>query len=81
MIREEWSVRRVEEAVRKLGQPQPQQKKKGSVDVSFWQNQLTQFLGSKVKIMANEQHKGEIKIPFKSKEELEKLIQMLHAQQ
>lgn len=81
MVQEEWSVRRVEEAVRQLGQPQPQPKKKSSMDLTFWQNQLAQFLGSKVKIMANDQHKGEIKIPFKSKEELEKLIQMLHAQQ
>ncbi len=81
MVQEEWSVRRVEEAVRQLGQPQPQPKKKSSLDLTFWQNQLAQFLGSKVKIMANDQHKGEIKIPFKSKEELEKLIQMLHAQQ
>jgi len=81
ILTEEWSVRRVEEAVRQLGQPQASPKKRNPLDLSQWQNQLTQFLGSRVKIVANEQHRGEIKIPFKSKEELEKLIQMLHAQQ
>lgn len=81
IVAEEWSVRQVEEAVRRLGQPQASPSKRSPLDLSHWQNRLTDSLGSRVKIIANDQHKGEIKIPFRSKEEFEKLIQMLHAQQ
>lgn len=83
IIVEELSVRKVEEAVRNLSvldeTKQPTKKSALQVDVSGLQFQLSGFLGTKVIVKADEAHKGEIKIPFTSKEELEKIVQALHA--
>ena len=83
IIVEELSVRKVEEAVRNLAfldeTKNPPKKGVQRLDVSGLQFQLSGFLGTKVIVKADETHKGEIKIPFTSKEELEKIVQALHA--
>jgi ParB family chromosome partitioning protein len=38
------------------------------------------MFGTKVSIKADERHKGEIKIPFTSQEELTKILEVLNSQ-
>ncbi|MFN3589345.1 MAG: ParB/RepB/Spo0J family partition protein [Spirosomataceae bacterium] len=83
IIVEELSVRKVEEAVRNLAlldeTKNPPKKGVQRLDLSGLQFQLSGFLGTKVIVKADDTNKGEIKIPFTSKEELEKIVQALHA--
>ncbi|MHA8066819.1 ParB/RepB/Spo0J family partition protein [Aquirufa sp. ROCK2-A2] len=82
-ISEEWSVRKLEDAVRqsanldKLGKnPKADQ----SVDSSELKNYMTafsNFFQSPVSLKVNSEGKGEVKLTFKSKEELLKLIKVL----
>ncbi len=80
IVQENWSVRKVEEEVRKLTLVVPDYSKNDfknqSVkhEISSLQFKLQGYFGTKVLVKANEQHKGEIKIPFASKEELEKIL-------
>ncbi|RIV18415.1 ParB/RepB/Spo0J family partition protein [Fibrisoma montanum] len=83
-IDEDWSVRKVEEAVRNLGDGDedpltnarrvtlPKQ------EMRSLQFKLSSLFGTKVSIKADEKHKGEIKIPFTSQEELNKILEVLN---
>ena len=78
-ISEEWSVRRLEDAVRQSATPVTDQSNssQSSVnanDIRQWQGQLTQFFNAPVSLKMNEAGKGEMKIVFKSKEELMKVL-------
>jgi ParB family chromosome partitioning protein len=78
-ISEEWSVRRLEDAVRQSATPVTDQSNssQSSVnanDIRQWQGQLTQFFNAPVSLKINEAGKGEMKIVFKSKEELMKVL-------
>jgi ParB family transcriptional regulator, chromosome partitioning protein len=83
IIEEGWSVRKVEEEVRKLihapaldfKERRPQTIKQ---EIRTLQFRLSSFFGSKVSIKADEQHKGEIKIPFTSQEELDRILTTLN---
>jgi len=44
------------------------------------QFKLSSMFGTKVTIKADEKHKGEIKIPFTSQEELTKILEVLSSQ-
>jgi ParB family transcriptional regulator, chromosome partitioning protein len=83
IVEEDWSVRKVEEAVRNLGDETdvtaarrvtlPKQ------EIRSLQFKLSSMFGTKVSIKADEKHKGEIKIPFTSQEELDKILQVLNS--
>jgi ParB family chromosome partitioning protein len=71
---EEWSVRRLEDAVRQSGHidtPTPALNSKVSAqDLQSWQATLKSFFKAPVSLKMNEKGEGEIKLSFKSKEEL-----------
>lgn len=83
-ISEEWSVRRLEDAVRQSAAP-PIDTPVGSSasvkasDLQQWQGQLAAFFHASVSLKMNEQGKGEMKIAFKSKEELMKVLEAIQS--
>ncbi|MDP5140435.1 MAG: ParB/RepB/Spo0J family partition protein [Spirosomaceae bacterium] len=79
ILDEELSVRKVEEAVRALNSgdgEQDKSKRKVSTkrEITSLQSKLASHFGAKVTIKADEQSKGEIRIPFTSKEDLERIL-------
>lgn len=81
-IEQGWSVRKVEEEVRKLTEESPKVEKSpvsGALaqEIKSLQFRLSSYFGSKVSIKADEKHQGEIKIPFTSQDELERILQTL----
>ncbi|NBA87578.1 ParB/RepB/Spo0J family partition protein [Emticicia sp. CRIBPO] len=81
-VTEELSVRKVEEAVRKLNDDSPKSAKPEGLksvkrEISEVQDRLTGWFGKKVSVVADDKHKGEIKIPFISKEDLDDIINLL----
>jgi len=84
-VDEDWSVRKVEEAVRNLGDETPENASVRRVtlprqEMRSLQFKLSSMFGTKVSIKADEKHKGEIKIPFTSQEELTKILEVLNSQ-
>ncbi len=82
IIEEGWSVRKVEDEVRKLGMMSnvPSESKKQPTinqEIKSLQFQLSSFFGAKVSVKSNDEHKGEIKIPFGSQDELKKILETL----
>jgi len=76
-ISEEWSVRKLEDAVRQssYSEVNPVDKSEVNVDqLRTWQSNLSTIFKLPVSLKMNEEGKGELKVSFKSKEELEKLI-------
>jgi ParB family chromosome partitioning protein len=79
IIEENWSVRKVEEEVRKLNlviATSSQAKRIPTIkqEISSLQFALQGYFGTKVVVKADDKHKGEIKIPFASKDELDKIL-------
>ncbi|MCK8493015.1 MULTISPECIES: ParB/RepB/Spo0J family partition protein [Spirosoma] len=84
-VDEEWSVRKVEEAVRNLSDDtlEPAATRRVTLpkqEMRSLQFKLSSMFGTKVSIKADEKHKGEIKIPFTSQEELTKILEVLNSQ-
>ncbi len=84
-VDEEWSVRKVEEAVRNLSDDttEPEATRRMTLpkqEMRSLQFKLSSLFGTKVSIKADEKHKGEIKIPFTSQEELAKILEVLKSQ-
>ncbi len=85
IIAEEWSVRKVEEAVRELSNANllasGVEAKGGGVkqEIRSLQFRLQAYFGSKVTVKADDKGKGEIKIPFSSQEELDKILLSIKA--
>ncbi len=84
IISEGWSVRKVEEEVRKLTIGPPSEEKNRQLqtikqEIRSLQFRLSSYFGSKVSIRSDENHKGEIKIPFTSQEELDRILGTLDA--
>ncbi|SEJ81051.1 chromosome partitioning protein, ParB family [Dyadobacter sp. SG02] len=82
IIEEGWSVRKVEDEVRKLGMMSniaTESKKQPTInqEIKSLQFQLSSFFGAKVSVKSNDEHKGEIKIPFGSQDELKKILETL----
>jgi ParB family chromosome partitioning protein len=82
IIEEGWSVRKVEDEVRKLGMMSSisfAAKKQATInqEIKSLQFQLSSFFGSKVSVKSDNDHKGEIKIPFASQDELKKILETL----
>jgi ParB family chromosome partitioning protein len=72
---EDWSVRRLEDAVRQSGNMDAPTAGAGTVKISAqelqaWQATLKSFFKAPVALKMNEKGEGEIKLSFKSKEEL-----------
>ena len=82
-ISEEWSVRKLEDAVRQsanLDKSDKNQKGEDSIDSSDLKNYISafsSFFNSPVSLKVNADGKGEVKLSFKSKDELMKLIKVL----
>jgi ParB family transcriptional regulator, chromosome partitioning protein len=84
IVNKDISVRKVEELVKKTnivgGTPKPitnQNTAKKKVSLADYQMRFTSIFKKEISVMADENQKGEIKIPFNSKEELEKILKML----
>jgi ParB family chromosome partitioning protein len=83
IVEEGWSVRKVEEEVRKLSllprQDELTSKAKPAIkqEIKALQYRLSSVVGSKVSIKSDENRKGEIKIPFGSKAELDRILDNL----
>lgn len=73
------SVRKVEELVRKTMQPEttPKQTVEPSYEVVKLQDRLSSHFGTKIKISADVNNKGEIKIPFLSTDDLNRILDIL----
>lgn len=82
IVDENWSVRKVEEEVRKLSLlPQPDNTTRSKPvlkqEIKALQYRLSTIIGSKVSIRSDENRKGEIKIPFGSKADLDRILSNL----
>lgn len=79
IIENELSVRKVEELVRQSTQPQPAPKPavEPSYEVVKLQDKLSSHFGTKIKIAADVNNKGEIKIPFLSTDDLNRILDIL----
>lgn len=83
IIKEDLSVRRVEELVRNYSSPQPvkDQKKDFSTglmqEIVQWQSKLSSHFGTRIQIKSDDKSKGEIKIPFTSKEDFNRILEIL----
>lgn len=85
---EELSVRAVEELVRNMQQSKPaatdsktESKPAASAanaEISSLQNKLTSHFGTKIQVKSDKQFKGEIKIPFVSAEDLNRILEILN---
>ncbi len=80
IIAEDWSVRKVEDAVRGLTVAtmidQSKTRKPNIIkqEIRSLQYKLSSLFGTKVSIKSDDHNKGEIKIPFSSQEELDKIL-------
>ncbi len=85
VVAKELSVRKVEELVRNLQnakkKPDPQQKlvfNKYEEEIKTVENRLSSQFGTKIQVKANNDGKGEIKIPFVSVDELNRILEILN---
>lgn len=85
IVKHGFSVRRVEEIVRNLneGTDENQTKAKRKAlpkEYRSYKGELGQLLGSKVGISMNDKGKGKIVIPFKSGDDLERIVKIIENQ-
>lgn len=78
-LAEEWSVRRLEDAVRQSGNMDTTSVSSSTIKVSAqelqaWQATLKSFFKAPVALKMNDKGEGEIKLSFKTKEELEAIL-------
>lgn len=80
ILREDLSVRKVEELVRQGSTKSPVIRKENipNPELLSIQKKLTSHFGTKIFIKADEDNKGEIKIPFISTEELNRILEILN---
>ena len=82
-VEEELSVRKVEALVKALNEGKPEKKAEPSLDpvrkyeLNKIQQRLASHFGTKVALKANEKNKGEIKIPFTSTSDLNRILELL----
>ena len=80
-IKEGLSVRRVEELSKNLKPESQQREKKKSIDLSFadqkFVEEMRKFLGTNVNIQKTDDGKGKIVIPFKSDDDLERIVDLM----
>lgn len=80
IVEKDLSVRQVEELVRNASNAKVKEKKEDkkepSKDIVQLQTKLTSHFGTKIKV-ASDGNKGEIKIPFVSIEDLNRILEIL----
>jgi ParB family chromosome partitioning protein len=80
-LKDALSVRKVEELVRELSGKEKEPKQGAKVvnpEIVKIQNKLTSHFGTKIQIKADDSSKGEIKIPFVSADELDRILSLLN---
>lgn len=79
IIKQDLSVRKVEELVRSSSKKEEKETKPVEVnpEIKKLQGKLSTHFGSKIAIKSNDQNKGEIKIPFNSTEDLNRILEIL----
>ncbi len=87
IVKEELSVRKVEELVRNInsGESQPkttgnkttQKRSEPKEDFKLLETRLTSFFNTKVQFSANEEGKGKISIAFSNEDEFDRIIEIL----
>jgi len=85
---EELSVRAVEELIRNMqnkpaatdskSEAKPAATAAANAEISSLQNKLTSHFGTKIHVKSDKQFKGEIKIPFVSAEDLNRILEILN---
>ena len=82
-LEEELSVRKVEALVKALSEGEPSKKEKTELDpvkkyeINKLQQKLASHFGTKVALKTNAKNKGEIKIPFTSTSDLNRILEIL----
>jgi len=82
-IDEELSVRKVEALVKALNEAQPSKKEKPELDpvkkyeLNKLQQRLASHFGTKVALKSDPKNRGEIKIPFHSASDLNRILEIL----
>ena len=79
IVQHDLSVRKVEELVRNLGKEKSSIPSKKSTDPEIMRLQvkLSSHFGTKIQVSADAQNKGQIKIPFTSTDELNRILDIL----
>ena len=81
IIENDLSVRKSEELVRTLSKKNTQKnsvkREKSTSEIENLQSKLTSHFGTKILVKANDRNKGEIKIPFTSTEDLNRILEIL----
>lgn len=86
IVEEDLSVRKVEELVRELIAPKaektkPKKQEAGTheqYEVQQIQTKLSSHFGTRVNLKANDKFRGEIKIPFTSNEDLNRILEIIN---
>ncbi|MFN3403141.1 MAG: ParB/RepB/Spo0J family partition protein [Cytophagaceae bacterium] len=83
LLDEELSVRKVEELVRDLGKEnkkpeKPVKPSSANPEITGLQSRLSTHFGTKIHISCDKDNKGEIKIPFVSAEDLNRILEILN---
>ena len=80
VLQNDLSVRKVEELVRSAGKMANEKPESLTInpEIKNLQTKLSSHFGSKINVKANGQNKGEIKIPFNSTEDLNRIIEILN---
>lgn len=83
ILKDELSVRKVEALVKQASFPDEVEKPSGTTEPSkemvHVQDKLSSHFGSKIKIASKDNNKGEIKIPFDSVSELNRILEIIDA--
>jgi ParB family chromosome partitioning protein len=78
IVANDLSVRKVEELVRNLGREKEEAPKKDvDPELTKLQTRLSSHFGTKIHVSAGDDNKGQIKIPFSSTEELNRILDIL----
>jgi len=79
VIQQDLSVRKVEELVRGSTKSEATETSPTPVDpeIKALQTKLSSHFGTKISVKSNEKSKGEIKIPFNSTEDLNRILELL----
>ncbi len=82
VVEQGLSVRKVEEMVRELGKKDDKPKKKTelSAELQNVQSKLSSRFGTKVALNSGKGGKGEIKIPYVSQEDLDRILKLLEVE-
>lgn len=82
ILKEDLSVRKVEELVRATSQRNDKEdvktKSSENVELKQLQGRLSSHFGTKITILSDDKFKGEVKIPFVSKDDLNRILEIIN---